>query len=201
MSPVEWQSMEKCFCLHNSIIMAFPSTHSPPRSLILHDLLSPVASTIPSRMTTISNSSRACCSWEMSQKGLFLLISWQIISGDTRNSRSSPVSKPTLMSVWFRGMNSPSLVCLERMSFALIEASTMCELRKSPTRNIKHNLLSRMDITALLENMSVSARLFGWEIFTNMQPTMKALTMEPKMACTRSKMMPSGHFSVMKRYP
>lgn len=66
---------------------------------------------------------------------------------------------------------SPSWVCLDLMSFALMLAPTMCEDLRSPTRNIRHNLSSRREMTAFRENTSVSARLFGWEIFTNIQPT------------------------------
>ncbi|KAJ0063625.1 hypothetical protein NL108_004464, partial [Boleophthalmus pectinirostris] len=66
---------------------------------------------------------------------------------------------------------------------------------------MRHILLSRTDITALCENIRVSARFFGWDILTNMQPTIMAFTMDPKMACTKSKMIPSGHFSVITRYP
>ncbi|EDL83299.1 rCG22762 [Rattus norvegicus] len=126
-----------------------------------------------------------------------------MMRGDTRKRRSSPVSKPTLMSVWFKGMNSPSLVCRDLISLARMEASTIWEFRRSPTRNMRHSFSSRMEMTALLENMRVSALFFGWLIFTNMQPTMKALTIEPRMACTRRRMIPSGHFSVMtlKPYP
>lgn len=68
---------------------------------------SPVASTIPSRMTTISKSSFSSCACDMSQKGECASISWEITNGETRKRRSSPVSKPTLMSVWSRGINSP----------------------------------------------------------------------------------------------
>ncbi len=108
----------------------------------------PVASTMPSNMTTISNSSFSICARDISQKGLFSLISWEIMRGDTRKRRSSPVSKPMLMSVWLSGMNSPSFVCCERMSLARIDASTICEFRRSPTLNIKHILLSLTEITA-----------------------------------------------------
>lgn len=66
---------------------------------------------------------------------------------------------------------SPSWVCLDLMSLALMLAPTMCEDLKSPTRNIRHSLSSRREMTAFRENTSVSARLFGWEIFTNMHPT------------------------------
>lgn len=60
---------------------------------------SPVASTIPSRMTTISKSSFSSWACDMSQKGERASISWEITNGETRKRRSSPVSKPTLMSV------------------------------------------------------------------------------------------------------
>lgn len=69
--------------------------------------VSPVASTMPSKMTTISKSSFSSWACDMSQKAECASISWEITSGETRKRRSSPVSKPTLMSVWFRGMNSP----------------------------------------------------------------------------------------------
>jgi len=31
--------------------------------------------------------------------------------------------------------------------------------------------------------------------------TMNALTIDPRMACSRSNMVPTGHWSVMTRYP
>lgn len=65
----------------------------------------------------------------------------------------------------------PSWVCLDLMSLALILAPTMWELRRSPTLNIRQSLSSRREMTACLENTSVSARLLGCEIFTNMHPT------------------------------
>ncbi|PKU27333.1 hypothetical protein llap_22363 [Limosa lapponica baueri] len=156
---------------------------------------------MPSRMTTISKSSFSSWCRETSQKGLRSSISWLMMRGETRKRRSSPVSKPTLRSVWSRGMNSPSCVCLDLMSLARMEASTMCESRRSPTRNIRQSRSSRRDTTAWEEKTKVSARLLGWEIFTNMQPTMKALTMEPRMAWSSSSTMPSGHLSVMTRWP
>ncbi|KAJ0004160.1 hypothetical protein NQD34_010374, partial [Periophthalmus magnuspinnatus] len=64
---------------------------------------------------------------------------------------------------------------------------------------IRHSRLSLMEMTALEENTSVSARFFGCEILTNMQPTMKALTIEPSTDWTSSSTMPSGHLSVMTR--
>ena len=67
----------------------------------------PVASTMPSKMTTISKSSFSSWPWDMSQKAEGGSISWEMTNGETRKRRSSPVSKPTLMSVWSSGMNSP----------------------------------------------------------------------------------------------
>lgn len=58
-------------------------------------------------MTTISKSSFSSWACDMSQKGECASISWEMTSGDTRKRRSSPVSKPTLMSVWSSGINSP----------------------------------------------------------------------------------------------
>lgn len=46
----------------------------------------PVVSTIPSRMTTISNCSFIRERLERSKKGLLGLISWQMVRGDTRKS-------------------------------------------------------------------------------------------------------------------
>lgn len=65
----------------------------------------------------------------------------------------------------------PSWVCLDLMSLALMLAPTMWELRRSPTLNIRHSLSSLREMTACLEKTSVSARLLGCEIFTNIQPT------------------------------
>ncbi|TNN61995.1 hypothetical protein EYF80_027830 [Liparis tanakae] len=67
--------------IHNNITNTTPETFED----------SPVASTIPSRITTTSSSSRVRWAWETSQKGLLWLISWQMMSGDTRKSLSSPV--------------------------------------------------------------------------------------------------------------
>lgn len=69
--------------------------------------VSPVASTMPSRITTISKSSFSNWACDMSQNGERESISWEMTNGDTRNKRSSPVSKPTLISVWSKGINSP----------------------------------------------------------------------------------------------
>lgn len=46
----------------------------------------PVVSTIPSRITTISNCSFIRERLERSKKGLLGLISWQMVRGDTRKS-------------------------------------------------------------------------------------------------------------------
>lgn len=69
---------------------------------------SPVVSTMPSRITTISNCSFMRERWDKSKKGLLGLISWQMVRGDTRKSWSAPVPKPTSSSHWSRGRNSPS---------------------------------------------------------------------------------------------
>ena len=69
---------------------------------------------------------------------------------------------------------SPSWVCFDLMSLALMLAPTIWELRRSPTLNIRQSLSSLREMTACLENTSVSARLLGCEIFTNIQPTWTA---------------------------
>lgn len=71
----------------------------------------PVVSTMPSRMTTISNCSFLRERCDRSKNGLLVLISWQMVKGDTRKSWSAPVPKPTSNSHWSKGRNSPSGVC------------------------------------------------------------------------------------------
>lgn len=73
----------------------------------------PVVSTIPSRMTTISNCSLLSDRCEREKKGLSELISWQMVKGETKNSWSAPVPNPTSSSHWSSGRNSPSGVCLD----------------------------------------------------------------------------------------
>lgn len=75
------------------------------------NLLPPVVSTMPSRMTTISNCSFMSERCDRSKNGLLVLISWQMVRGDTKKSWSAPVPKPTSSSHWSRGRNSPSGVC------------------------------------------------------------------------------------------
>lgn len=45
---------------------------------------------------------------ERSKNGLLGLISWQMVSGETRKSWSAPVPNPTSSSLWSKGRNSPS---------------------------------------------------------------------------------------------
>lgn len=66
---------------------------------------------MPSRMTTISNCSFMRERCDRSKNGLLVLISWQMVRGDTKKSWSAPVPKPTSSSHWSRGRNSPSGVC------------------------------------------------------------------------------------------
>ena len=65
-----------------------------------------------------------------------LSISWQIIRGVTKKSLSAPVLNPILISVWSKGMNSPSEVCFDRTNFARILHWTINEFRRLPTLNI-----------------------------------------------------------------
>ena len=104
----------------------------------------------------------------------------------------------TLRSVWSSGINSPSAVWRDLINLARIWASTIWEFRKSPTLqtelskivifpewtnlNMNVNLPSRVQITAFFENTIVSVRFFGWDILTNIQPTMKASTILPKIS-------------------
>lgn len=70
-----------------------------------------MVSTMPSRMTTISNCSFMSERCDRSKNGLLVLISWQMVRGDTKKSWSAPVPNPTSSSHWSRGRNSPSGVC------------------------------------------------------------------------------------------
>ena len=104
----------------------------------------------------------------------------------------------TLRSVWSSGINSPSAVWRDLINLARIWASTIWEFRKSPTLqtelskiviflewtnlNMNVNFPSRVQITAFFENTIVSVRFFGWDIFTNIHPTMKASTILPKIS-------------------
>lgn len=98
-----------------------------------------MVSTMPSRMTTISNCSFMSERCDRSKNGLLMLISWQMVSGDTKKSWSAPVPKPTSSSHWSKGKNSPSGVCrdwkhndLEILHFhfylwAIILTYTVCQ--------------------------------------------------------------------------
>ncbi|KAJ0061895.1 hypothetical protein NL108_013762 [Boleophthalmus pectinirostris] len=63
-------------------------------------------------------------------------------------------------------------------------------------RKSMHSLLSRSHMTQCLLKMRVWALCCGREIFTNMQPTIKASMMEPTIDCTMRRTTPSGQCAV-----
>ena len=87
-------------------------------------------------MTIISKASVWISASDNPQNGDFSSISWQIIRGVTKKSLSAPVLNPILISVWSKGMNSPSEVCFDRTNFARILHWTINEFRRLPTLNI-----------------------------------------------------------------
>lgn len=167
-------------------------------------------------MTMISKGSFWISASDRFQNGDFSLISWQIIKGVTKNNLSAPVLKPILISVWSRGKNSPSDVCLDRTNFALILHWTIRESRRFPTlrtklncinccrcpyRNIKQYFPSRCAMTALSENIRESVRSFGFDILMKMQPTMNASISVPRRHWITSSRIASGHSSVIDLRP
>ena len=86
-----------------------------------------------SKMTIISKASVCISASDSPQNGDFSSISWQIIRGVTKNSLSAPVLNPMLISVWSKGINSPSDVCFDRTNFARILHWTINEFRRFPT--------------------------------------------------------------------
>ncbi|CAG5870666.1 unnamed protein product [Menidia menidia] len=73
----------------------------------------------------------------------------------------------------------------------------------SPMRKSKHSFSSRSQITQCLLKIRVCALCCGREIFTNMQPTIKASMMEPRMDWTIRINEPSGQLAVtiLEPYP
>lgn len=161
----------------------------------------PVASTIPSNITIISNCCRRSCSGPRSHSGLLAPILCWMTWGSTRKRRSDPVSYPRSISVCSSGRNSPSAVWRDLINFARTFASTMWLSRRSPRRNIRHSWSSRFAMTHVRLKRSVSARFLGRDILTNMQPTMRASIMEPTMHCIMTSSTPSWQVGETVREP
>ena len=66
---------------------------------------------------------------------------------------------------------------------------------------MKVSFPSLVQMTAFFENTIVSVLFFGCEILTNMQPTIKASTIDPRIDCTISSRIASGHLSVITLVP
>lgn len=115
-------------------------------------------------MTTISKSSFSSWACDMSQKGECASISWEMTSGDTRKRRSSPVSKPTLMSVWSSGINSPeddSKWVSEKQSISSLWYHKI--LLQEPTTRLRKNQVQNK---CLINPLSTIQRSFQLSLFT-----------------------------------
>lgn len=106
---------------------------------------------MPSRMTTISNCSFTSERCDRSKNGLLVLISWQMVRGDTKKSWSAPVPKPTSSSHWSRGRNSPSGVCRDweykwsgHITFPFLLASHKCSATFSKNTVCQYYEFSRI---------------------------------------------------------
>jgi hypothetical protein len=83
------------------------------------------------------------------------------------------------------------------ISWALTWASTIWDLRMSPTRNMRQRWPSRWHMTALRLNSNVCVRFFGRDNLANTIPTMKACIITPTILCRHITKMASGHSSVV----